>query len=181
MNKSAKKFTKTEEEILIFLFAHPTTSFRGRVLAGRLKQSAPGVIKSARNLEKMSLLKISKDFSLSIGLNRENKEIFTLKRINNLSLLYKSGLVSFLSGRFPGSAVLVFGSYAYGEDTEGSDIDLAVIGYPEKELEGKSLMPYEKSLERNVHIHFFRSLKEISKNLKENLINGVVLDGVLKL
>lgn len=181
MNKHTEKFTKTEEEILNFLFVHPTTSFRGRALAGRLKRPASGVIKSARNLEKRKIITISKDFTLSIKLNRENKEIFILKKINNLKSLYESGLVSHLSDKFPGSAIIVFGSYSYGEDTEGSDIDIAILGYPDRHIEHKEIIPYDKWLQRTVQLHLFENIKEIHKNLRENIINGIVLDGVIKL
>jgi len=179
MNNSLKRFTKTEEKIIEFLFANPTTSFRGRALASKLKKPASGVIKSARNLEKQGLVKISKDFTLSIKLNRENKETFVLKRIYNLKSLYESGLVSFLSSALPGSAVIVFGSYAYGEDTEDSDIDIAIIGYKEKELE--KMPVYEKILHRKLQLHFFKSTENIHKNLRQNVINGIVLEGAIKL
>jgi predicted nucleotidyltransferase len=181
MNICTFKLTKTEEEILGFLFENPTTSFRGRALAGALKRPASGVIKSARSLEKQGLVSISKDFTLSIKLNRENKETFILKRINNLGSLYECGIISFLSDVLPGAAILVFGSYARGEDTEDSDIDLAIIGYKEKEISREKLAGYEKSLHRPVQLHFFESLGGINKNLKENIIYGVILEGAIKL
>src|SRR3989344_8571045 len=159
MNISTKKFTKTEEEILAFLFVHPTSFFRGRTLAVRLKRPVSGVIKSARNLEKKDLVKISKDFTLSIRLNRDNKNTFILKKINNLKSLYESGLVSFLSNKFPGAAIVVFGSYSYGEDVEGSDVDMAIIGYSERRVEHKELTLFDKRLERIVQLHFFQNTK----------------------
>src|SRR3989338_618626 len=179
MNNSSRRFTNTEEEIIDFLFENPTTSFRGRTLASKLKKPASGVIKSARNLEKCNLVKISKDFTLSIKLNRENKKTFVLKRIYNLKSLYESGLVSFLSDTLPGSTIIVFGSYAYGEDTEDSDIDIAIIGYSGREIAKISI--YEKVIHRKLQLHFFKSTEGIHKNLRENIINGIVLEGVIKL
>jgi len=177
MNNSTKRFTKTEEEILEFLFKNPTTSFRGRALASKLKRPASGVIKSARNLEKFGLLEISKDFTLSIKLNRENKETFLLKRIYNLEAI-NSHLLKVLSDKLQGSTIIVFGSYSYGEDTEDSDIDIAIIGYSEREID---LQSYEKILSRKIQLHFFKTLDSIHKDLKENIINGIVLEGAIKL
>ncbi len=179
MNKHTKKFTKTEKEILDFLFKYPTASFRGRALAVKIKRPVSGVIKSARSLESQNLVKISKDFTLSIRLNRDNKETFILKRINNLKSLYQSGLVYYLSDKFPGSTIIIFGSYSYGEDTEESDIDIAIIGYSEKHLD--ELARYSDKLKREVQLHFFKDIKSVHKNLKENIVNGIVLEGTIKL
>ena len=120
-------------------------------------------------------------FTLSIKLNRDNPEIFILKKINNLKFLYGSGLVKHVSSKFPGSTIIVFGSYSYGEDTEDSDIDLAIIGYSERDIGNKELKMYEKRLERKIQLHFFKSINEINKNLRENIINGLVLEGAIKL
>ncbi len=180
MNRSTDRFTKTEEEIVEFLFVHPTRSFRGRALAKLLKKPASGIIQSARKLEKKELVAIRKDFTLSIKLNRENKHTFVLKRIYNLASLYKTEFVKCLSDLFPGAALVLFGSYSHGEDTEDSDIDLAIIGYPERHIDS-ALIPYEKKLERKIQLHFFKSMKDAHENLRENIINGVVLEGALKL
>lgn len=181
MNNSTKKFTGTEEEILNFLFVHPTTPFRGRALARSLKKSASGVIKSIRSLEKKGLVNVKEDFTLSISLNRENKETFVLKRISNLKSLYESELVSFLSDKYLGSTIIVFGSYSYGEDTEDSDIDIAIIGYSERHEDSKELIKYDKQLQRTIQLHFFENMKKIHENLKESIINGIVLEGAIKL
>lgn len=181
MNKYTKKLTKTEEEILNFLFVHPTTTFRGRALAKRLNKSVSGVVKSIRNLKKIGLITLEKDFTLKIALNRDNKETFILKRITNLKSLYTTGLVSLLSNKFPGSTIIVFGSYSYGEDTEDSDIDVAILGYPKGNVVHKELVKYNNLLERSVHLHFFDNLKNVDKNLRENIINGIRLKGMIKL
>lgn len=180
MNKRTERLTKTEEELLNFLFVYPTRSFRGRELAKQLKRPASGVIGGARKLEKKELATISKDFILSIKLNRENKKVFTLKRIHNLASLYENGFVSYLSDAFPGAALVLFGSYSRGNDTEESDIDIAVIGYVERRVD-KALEPFEQKLKRRIQIHFFKSIKDIHKNLRENIINGIVLKGAMKL
>ncbi len=181
MNINTEKLTKTEEEILSFLFVYPTHSFRGRALAKKLKKSPSGIIQSSRNLEKRRLITMNKDFTLSIKLNRENKKTFMLKRISNIRLLYESGLILFLSDKFPGSTLIIFGSYSYGEDTEESDVDIAIIGYSERHVDREEVTSYEKNLQRTVQLHFFKDIKSIHKNLRENIINGIVLEGAIKL
>lgn len=175
MNNRSKSLTITEKEVLNYLFAYPTTNFRGRELARNLKRSVSGITNTARTLEKKKLVEVSKDFILSIQLNRENKRVFILKRINNLHVLYETELVSFLSEKFAGATIIVFGSYSQGEDTEESDIDIALLDTSEKKV---NLSKFEKELGRKIQLHFFD--RNISENLQENIMNGIVLDGSMR-
>ena len=97
-----------------------------------------------------------------------------MKRAENLRLIYESGIVEYLSENFPAATIILFGSYSFGEDTEYSDIDIAVIESKEKEVD---LTKFDTLLERTIFLHFFGSLKDVDKNLKENIINGIVLKG----
>lgn len=178
MDWNKLKFTKLENELIEFLFRNPTTVFNGKELAIKLKVSQTAIAKSVRNLTKLGLLNMEKKILLSIKLNRENKDIFTLKRIFNFKEMYISGLVQHLSSEFPGSAIVLFGSYSYGEDTEESDIDIALIGYKDRSID---LQSFDSRLQRKTQIHFFKDNKDIHKNLKENIINGIVLYGAVKL
>ncbi|MEK6909382.1 MAG: nucleotidyltransferase domain-containing protein [Nanoarchaeota archaeon] len=178
MDWNKLKFTKLENNILEFLFRNPTTIFNGKDLSTKLKVSQTAISKSVKNLSRIELLDVKKRILLSIKLNREDKDIFSLKRIFNLKEMYASGLIKKLSTEFPGSAIVLFGSYSYGEDTEESDIDIAVIGYMEKDI---NLKGFEAKLQREIQIHFFKKNEDIHKNLKENIINGIILDGALSL
>lgn len=101
-----------------------------------------------------------------------------MKRVENLRLIYESGLAEYLSEKFPGSAIIMFGSYSFGEDTTGSDIDIAVIGSAKKVLD---MEKFSKILERKILLNFYDSIGEISKNLRENILNGIVISGGIKL
>src|SRR3989338_412684 len=103
-------------------------------MANILKVSQPAISKALPALEKTSLIKVSKDKNskrLSIELNRDNPQSIWLKRADNLKQIYESGLVKFIYDAFPGATVILFGSYAFGEDTTTSDIDLAIFGIKE--------------------------------------------------
>ena len=178
MDWNKLKFTKLENEILEFLFRNPTKNFNAKELAINLKVSQTAIAKSVRRLAKTGLLNVEKNILLSIKLNREEKEIFTLKKLFNLKEMYSSGLVKVLAEELPGVAVVLFGSYSYGEDTEESDIDLAIIGYKEREIDMKR---FEDKLKRRIQLHFFKKTDEIHKNLRENIFNGVVLEGAIKI
>lgn len=178
MDWNKLKFTKLEQGILDFLFRNPTTSFNGKELAKSLNVSQTAISKASRRLVKLELIKLDKKIQLSIKLNRENKKTFILKRITNLKELYVSGLISILEKKFPGVTIILFGSYSYGEDTEESDIDIAIIGYKEKNID---LVQIEKYFQKELRLHFFKDFNSIPKNLKENIFNGITLKGAIKL
>ena len=79
---------------------------------------------------------------------------------------------------FAGSTIILFGSYSRGEDTVNSDIDIAIIGRKEKDV---NLKRFEKILERKITINFYSSFKSIHTHLKENIFNGIVLAGGVEL
>lgn len=173
------KFTILQQEILRFLFANAEKSFNERRLAKKLKVSPTGISKSLQKLEREGLIKVSKDRiskRLSIQFNRDNPKAVDQKRVENLKLVYESGLADFLEESFPGCAVVLFGSYSRGEDTTTSDIDIAVVGMKEKEVDASM---FEKLLERKVNINFYHSFKKIHKHLLNNILSGILLSGAV--
>ncbi len=177
MDWNKLKFTKLDNEIIDFLFKNPTTSFMGKEIAMKVRVSQTAVAKSVERLLNMGIVNREKKILLSINLNRNDTDLFNLKRVYNLKNIYSSGLFDKLSSYFPGSTIVLFGSYSSGEDTEESDIDVAVIGYKKKELD---LIKYENTLQRKVQIHYFKEFNDVSKNLRENIINGIKLKGSIK-
>lgn len=175
------KFTKLQNEIFRLLCIKAGASLNQRRIAKLLKVSPTAVAKALPLLSKegLVLLKKSKEMNLtSIQLNRDESKIIKFKMTENLKLLFESKLTEFLEEKFPGSAIILFGSYSKGEDTIKSDIDIAIIGSKEKKLD---LIKFDKLLERTVYLHFYSSLKEIKKELKENILNGITLVGGVEL
>lgn len=173
------KFTVLQLEILRFLFVKAGTSFNARVMAKALSVSQTAVSKALPLLEKEELVKIEKRSGRwSIKLNIDNPKVIALKRAENLKMFCESGAISFLEDKLPGATIILFGSYSRGDDTITSDIDIAVIGRKEKNL---VLAHFENILERKINLNFYPSLKEVRKELRENLCNGIVLSGGIEL
>ena len=171
------QFSLLQQEILRYLIVHVGKSFNARGLAKPLNRTQAGIIKAIPELEKSGLVKTKKDEDSgrwSIELNRDNPKAAELKRVENLRLIYESGIINFLEENFPGAVVILFGSYSYGEDTIRSDIDIAVIGCKEKKVE---LSKFEKIFEKEIRINFYDNFNEINNNLKSNIFNGIVLAG----
>lgn len=151
------------------------------MMAKSLGVSQTAISKALPKLTDEDLIKVAKDKEskrLSIELNRDNKRVIQLKRVNNLEALYDSGLVDFLQENFPGDAIILFGSYSYGEDTIDSDIDIAIIGSKGKKID---LTEFNKILKKEIIVNFYKDFNSINKNLKENIFNGILLSGGIRL
>jgi len=163
------------------LFIKADTSLNQRQISKILKVTQPGVMKAIPKLEEENLAIIKQDRESkrrAIELNRENHKVMQLKKADNLKLIYESGLCDFLEKEFAGATIILFGSYSRGEDTVNSDIDIAIIGRGEKQIE---LTKFETILERTININFYETFKVIHKYLKENLFNGIILVGGIDL
>ncbi|MFH0869065.1 MAG: nucleotidyltransferase domain-containing protein [archaeon] len=181
VNRYKLKLTNLQREILGLLFVKAGVQLNQRQIAKSLGVSQPAVVKALPKLEEADLIKISQDKESkrwAIELNRDNHRVVHLKRADNLKQVYESGLADFLEKEFAGASVILFGSYSKGEDMVNSDIDIAVVGRKEKDVD---LSDFEKTLGRQIIINFYESFGKIHKHLKENLCNGIMLAGGVEL
>jgi|TARA_Y100000310_G_scaffold345857_1_gene471568 predicted nucleotidyltransferase len=106
-----------------------------------------------------------------------NNEIFKLYKRNDIIIrIHESGLTEFLEGEFTPDAIILFGSASRGEDIENSDIDLLIIS----KKKPVNLMKFEKKLNRKINILYESSTKNLPNELLNNIINGIVIYGYLK-
>mgnify|MGYP001594873366 FL=1 len=118
-----------------------------------------------------------------ITCNQKHAYNFSRKIAYNLSLIYESSIVeeAYKSIGNP-RAIVLFGSYRKGDDTEKSDIDIAVEVLNNEELEIKKIgefhnFGYRKNVPVNLYIF---SRKKIDLNLFVNIANGIVIGGLLE-
>jgi predicted nucleotidyltransferase len=178
------KWTRLQSEIFRLLCIRAGQALSLRETARALKVSPTAVSGALAGIGDYAAVKKSKTMNLlSISLNRDSQKTIQMKRVENLKMVYESGLSDFLFNEFPGCAVILFGSYSKGEDTyfseeNRSDIDVAIIGRKEK---GISLESFDRLLERKVSINFYESWKGIHKHLKDSILNGIILSGGIDL
>lgn len=173
------KWTALQAEIFSFLCIRAGERFSQREIAKILKVSPTAVANSIKGLQKDNLVKIEETKTINfISFNRDEAKAIYLKRVENLKNIYLSGLYDYFEKTLPGGTVILFGSYSRGEDTNTSDIDLAVIGRKDKLLD---LETYEKALNRKINVNFYDSWNKIHKYLKNNILNGILLHGGVEL
>lgn len=106
-----------------------------------------------------------------------NTKIFKkYKSICNIAFILESNVIDFIEEKLMPKSIVLFGSYKRGEDIEGSDIDLFV----ECRKEELNLEKFEKKLGRKIELHFNENFTLFPKELKNNIINGIVLSGFLE-
>ena len=173
------KWTVLEQEIFSLLCLKAGEKLSQREIARILNVSPTAVSNSMKKLKDSNLIKIEKTKTINfVSFNRDEQKAIELKRAENLKNIYLSGLSDYLEKELAGATVILFGSYSKGEDTNTSDIDIAVIERKDKMLE---LEKYEKILNRRININFYDSWKKIDENLKNNILNGIILHGGVEL
>jgi len=173
------KWTILEQEVFSLLCIKAGEKLSQREVAKILDVSPTAVSNSVKKLKDSNLIKIEKTKTINfISFNRDEQKAIELKRAENLKNIYLSGLSDYLERELAGATVMLFGSYSRGEDTNTSDIDIAVIERKDKMLE---LEKYEKILNRRINVNFYDSWKKIHENLKNNILNGIILHGGVEL
>ncbi len=161
----------------IFLY-NSTEEFRLRELSRLSKISPLSVMNYLKEFEKEELIKSYKKRGIPFyKAEIDNEKFREYKKISILFEINNTGLIDFLWEELSPKTIILYGSYAKGESVEDSDLDLFVIG-KEKKID---ISEYENKLGVKIHLFFEEDVKKINKELKNNLINGIVLKGYLKL
>ena len=166
-------------EKVLYFFINPTIKLRVREIERELKLPLPSVIRYCKELEKEGLLRKVKIGNVVFYTANRSSELYLLeKRLYNLKSLYISGLVEFLRIELSNPTIVVFGSYARGEDVESSDIDLYIETPSRKNI---NLRKFENTLNRKIQIFRHKNLREVGNEyLINNIINGITLNGFLE-
>ncbi len=108
--------------------------------------------------------------------NKNNRKFIDLSRIYWNEKLKE--LISYMEKELTNPAIILFGSVAKGEVKKDSDIDLAL--FSNKKI--IDISNFERKLNRNIQIFWFKNIKEIeSEELRNNILNGYILSGRIKL
>jgi len=165
-------------KILELFIEFPIKDFSIRGIARNLKLSHATVLKYIADLDKLSFIK-KKEATLypTYFANTENKKYKFYKRDWLVFKINESGLIDLIQKETLSSSIILFGSGAKATFTEKSDIDIFVEANETK----LNLSKYEKKLNRKINLLFEQNINNLSKELRNNIINGVVLYGFIKI
>jgi len=154
--------------------------FQLREISRKIKLAPVSVKNYLEELEKEGMIKKSKHrihkFPVYYA-NRENEKFLFYKKIDNIITLEESGLIDYLDDECTPDTIILFGSAARGEDLKNSDIDL-FLQCEERDL---NLKTFEKKINRKINPFFSENFNKLSKELKNNILNGIILKGYLKI
>ena len=154
-------------------FKEPTKVHFIKEISRKIKLAPTSVRVHIKTLKKEGII-IEKEASPFNGLvaNLDSSKFIFYKRASNLFSLFN--LREAIINSIAPSAIILFGSYSMGEDTEDSDIDFIVLRKTKKEI---NIQEFEKSLNRKIHITYLNNINELDVNVKENAKRGVIIYG----
>lgn len=161
-------------KVMKLFFEYPYRAFHIRELARLTGLSSTGIIKIVKRLKGEKLLVAKKTRNIEEIKPDFEGRFLLMKRLYNIYSLYDSSLVNYLKEFYEmPKAIILFGSYAEGRDTEKSDVDIAVIA---KSKNMPELSKFEAKLARKINMHVI-GLDSASKDFKNSIANGIVLEG----
>ncbi len=175
-------------KVMQWFFSYPLMSISLSDLSKELsisKKTANQIV--SKLIEEKFLFKEEIGKTWRITCNQKHEYNKTKKISFNLSLvyqlLYDGNLIDEIY-KITGNpkAIVLFGSYRKGDDTEKSDLDIAieVVGNNDIKiinLENIQQLGYRKNIPLSLHIF---SRNKIDLNLFSNIVNGIVLEGFLE-
>lgn len=169
-----------EINVLTPFFESPTRQFNVREFARLLKITPATASKRLKLLAKNGILAYKKERIFDLyKANRDNDEYRDLKVYYTIRKLKESGFINALNKFYLKPAIALFGSAAFGIDTETSDIDIVVVG--EKKNDFPYQAEFEKKLGRKLQIFAVSEIKCLKNpHLINNVLNGIVIQGEIK-
>ena len=136
--------------------------------------TASGLLNNYKN-EGLLLMEKYKNYILFYA-NKDSKQFIGLSKLYWACKIRE--LVEFIAKKTTTPTIVLFGSLSKAESKINSDIDIAIFAI-KRELD---LNHFEKKLKRKIQIFWFQSINTIkNKELANNIINGYVLNGTLRL
>ncbi len=171
-------FKNNTYRILELFIEYPTKDFSVRGLARELKISHATILNYINDLQKLSLIK-KKEATLypTYFASTENQKYKFYKKNWLIFKLVETGLIEYIQKEALPSSIIIFGSGAKATFTEKSDIDIFVESNETK----LDLTKYEKKINHKINLLFEQNINNLSKELRNNIINGVILYGFIKI
>jgi len=173
-----KIFENTDYRMLKLFIEEPDTSFSVREIARRLKQNHATILNHITPFVKMRLISIDKTTLYpTYHANTESEHYKFYKKNEIVFYIKESGIIQYLQETALPACIILYGSCAKGDYRKDSDIDLFVEANEAK----LDLAKFEKTLGREIHVIFEQRITNLASPLQNNVLNGIILYGFVKL
>ena len=175
-------FRESSFKIARLIFDFPNQTFHIRGISKETGLSTTAIIRAVEELAKFRIAKVEKtELTTNIKADLESEAFRFYKKVFNLYRLERYMMIANLRESFAAETIILFGSFAKGEDIEESDIDILVISKRAADDELRKYLDIcEKELNRKINLHVLPSLAKSSAEFKNAVANGIVLHGYLK-
>src|SRR5256885_12999507 len=145
--------SRVRDRILLEFFAKPGTSAHVREMARRVNASAPPVGAELAELARLGILQTNTvGRSLVYSVNERSPLLGEIRALVQKTIGIE-GLIAKAVEGLPGvDAAYIFGSHAAGTDTARSDVDLLIIGRPNRVALSEQLWPVERPIARDINV-----------------------------
>ncbi len=161
-------------------FDEPNKEFSVREI-GRILKIAPATAsKMLKEFSKENILKERKERRFNFyKANLEERLYNDIKVFYTIRKIKESGLMDSINRFYLKPIIILFGSAAYGLDTETSDLDFLIVSENTKKIE--NLDKFEKILKRRIQLFIVKDIKDLKNDhLINNVINGIKIQGEIK-
>ena len=176
INHMIKNLTKSEFRVLEHFFLHPDKEIHLRGFSTEIGIPYSTVRNSLGKLEEKGLLESEEKGNLKFY-SKGDEKFLKSKKTYNIEKILGSNLAGYLEKELKPEAIVLFGSYLEGRDTEESDIDIAVVDGRKKEPD---LTEFEEKLGRKIQLVYTGGPEDEKDEFINTLANGLVLKGFLK-
>ncbi len=168
---------EVRKRILKLFFEQPSKAYQIREIAKITKIPKTTVSRYIKGLLNEGLVKRQKQIFYSYTANEEDFFFKFYKKIHLQEEIYNSSLVEHLQEKLYPKCIILFGSGAKGEYVKDSDLDIFV----QTKDRAVDLSKFEKKLGHTINLFFEEKIEKLSDELFNNIINGVKLEGFIKL
>jgi len=177
-----KLFTsKTRTRILRILLFHPAKEFHLRELSRKVEITPIYVKKELENLKELNLVLSSKKGNLNLfQINKDSPLYPELKNI----FLKTEFLTEILKESFEKLEIdfaFIYGSFARGEESEKSDIDLFVVGGIEEDKLIRIIQSLERKVGRELNYLLWKKDWLVKRTGKHHLLNEIAKNPIIML
>jgi len=179
--------SRLRKKILAYFFTNPTANLYLREIASILKEDPGNLSKEFNKLVKqgffVSFLRGNQKY---FSLNTKHPLHKELKSVVSKTIGVEGALRNTLSKISGITLAFIYGSFAGNKENSVSDIDLFIVGSPDKDMVMGKIEVVEKSLQREINYNIYPE-KEFNERLKKmdsfliNIIKGrkIILKGAL--
>lgn len=171
-------FKNNSYRILELFIELPNQEFSLRGIARKLNLSHSTILKLIFNLTRADLVRKKEGVLYPIYYANIENQIYKLYKKEWMILkIINSGLIEYIQKHTLASSIILFGSSSKATFTRQSDIDIFV----ESKSSSLNLKKYKKILGKDINLLFEQNINDLSKELKNNIINGSVLYGFIRI